>query len=51
MWHAVAQLLEAACAILADPAALAQLSPETRQKLRETAVAIASRLERDSFGT
>jgi superfamily II DNA/RNA helicase len=51
MWHGVAQLLEAACAALADPAALAQLPPELREKLRAAATGIAARLDSDSGGT
>ena len=48
IWQGIAQLLEAACAMLCDPAVLAQLPPETREKLRKTAIGIASRLARDS---
>ncbi len=48
MWHGVAQLLEAACATLSDPAALGQISPELREKLRTAATGIAARLGPDS---
>jgi hypothetical protein len=51
MWHGIAQLLEAACATLSDPAALGQLPPELREKLRTAAKGIAARLGPDSAGS
>jgi superfamily II DNA/RNA helicase len=51
MWHGVAQLLEGACAMLTDPALLAQLPPELREKLRAAARGIAARLDSGSGGT
>ena len=48
MWQGVAQLLEAACATLANPAELMRITPEMRAKLRETASEIAHRLQANS---
>jgi superfamily II DNA/RNA helicase len=44
MWQGVAQLLEAACATLANPSELSRIAPEMREKLRQTASEIAQRL-------
>jgi hypothetical protein len=48
MWHGIAQLLEAACATLSDPAMAAQIPPEQRRKLHAAAQGIAERLAPDS---
>ena len=48
MWQGVAQLLEAACATLANPTELMRITPEMRAKLRETASEIAHRLQANS---
>jgi SNF2 family DNA or RNA helicase len=50
VWHGVAQLLEGACATLSDPATLAQLPPELREKLLVAAKGIVARLGPDSGG-
>ena len=44
MWQGVAQLLEAACATLADPATTAHISPELREKLESAARKLADQL-------
>jgi superfamily II DNA/RNA helicase len=47
MWNGIAQLLEAACAALAEPHTAAQLPPEMREKLRSAARNLSSRLDGD----
>jgi SNF2 family DNA or RNA helicase len=44
LWHGVAQLLEAACATLANPATRAQVSPEIRARLLEIVQDIGTHL-------
>lgn len=50
IWHGVAQLLEAAGAALADPAAREQLSPEIRDRLRIALRGIAKNFPADADG-
>ncbi len=44
LWHGVAQLLEAACATLADPTRREQLPPDIRARLRASLRGIATHL-------
>jgi hypothetical protein len=49
LWQGVAQLLEAACAAVADPAGASQIPPELRDRIRTALRGIASHLD-DSAG-
>jgi hypothetical protein len=44
IWHGIAQLLEAACATLSEPAMSRQIPPELREKLHSAARKIADQL-------
>jgi len=44
MWHGIAQLLEAACATLAEPTVTAQIPQEVREKLHSAARKMADQL-------
>ncbi|MCE9567257.1 MAG: hypothetical protein K8U57_35090 [Planctomycetes bacterium] len=44
IWHGVAQFMEAMCVPLADPAALNQIPPEIREKLKAAALRITAQL-------
>jgi hypothetical protein len=48
VWHGIAQLLEATCAALSDPATQDQIPPEIRDRLRAALRRIASQLDADS---
>jgi hypothetical protein len=50
MWHGIAQLLEAACASLSEPASVAQIPAETRQKLHTLALQLAEQMSKPSVG-
>jgi hypothetical protein len=50
MWQGVAQLLEAACAALTDPATRQQIPPEIRERLRTVLRGITSQIGPDSPG-
>lgn len=48
VWHGVAQIVEGACAVLADPANARQIPAEIRDRLRVAIRAIAANLGTDS---
>jgi hypothetical protein len=48
MWHGLAQIVEGACAILADPKACAQMPPEVRERLQAAIRAVTGNLDPNS---